>query len=127
MVEIKVHEMSSWDAWLLDFKKKWAAKKFVKSFVPNLKKKRMSAHSKTVKWVPLYIGKADNICSRVKGHLTLKLEKPTTGLKLLARKNLYNETFRVRALNIPAVHYDIIVPLFEKHYRNKLNPILGRQ
>ncbi len=115
--------------WINDFESIWLGKErcFDKCFTPNLKKKRINFHKELNEWIPLYIGKSKNIKSRLGEHFFKKLNQTTFSLKLLERKNLHNNIFRLSTIKIDVVNYNIIMPIIENEFRNKLNPILGRQ
>ncbi len=128
LIEIKNdNEFNSFESWIENFKIKWHDEKYLKKFVPNVKEKRIFAHKELNDWIPIYIGKSKNIGGRVFEHIYKELEKTTFALKLLARENLYNETFRLSTICINVKNYDVIVPEIEKEMRNRINPILGKQ
>jgi len=113
--------------WSKDFCERWTDPQYVKKWVSNPKKMRLSKHKDLKTWVPLYIGKSMKIKDRVFEHIYLKLDQPTTGLKLNVRENMHGETFRISYINIPTVNYDWVMPTLEKILRDRLNPIIGRQ
>jgi len=78
-------------------------------------------------WIPLYIGKSKRIEGRVHEHIFKELHKTTFALKLNARDNLKDETFRLSTIKYNAIHYNIIMPIIESQQRNKINPLIGRQ
>jgi hypothetical protein len=130
LIEIKSDcTIETFNEWFENFNQKWTDKAYEKSFTPNPKKKRINYH-KNIKhsgWIPLYLGKSNNICNRLKGHMFLKLNQPTFALKLLERKNLINDVFRLSTIKVEVENYDIIMPIIEKTLRDKYNPILGKQ
>lgn len=113
--------------WAKDFCLRWTHPLYVKRWVSNPKKKRLSKHSELRDWIPIYIGKSQKINVRIHEHIHLRLEQPTTGLKLKVRENMQNEIFRLSIINIPTKNYDLVMPLFEKKLRDRINPIIGRQ
>jgi hypothetical protein len=128
LIEIKNNnKFDSFDSWVNKFKLEWEDEKYLKKFTPNLKKIRIKAHNELNDWIPIYIGKSKNIKSRVHGHIYKELNKTTFALKLLARKNLMNDTFKLSALKIEVKNYDALVPKIEWQLRNKINPIIGKQ
>lgn len=127
LIEIKTKNNQTFDEWLTNFKSQWEDPKYKDKFVPNIKAKRTKQHSELTEWIPLYIGKSKNISKRIKEHLYLKLNRPTTALKLKERTNIYQQEFRVSTINIKVINYDLIMPQFENLMRDRINPILGRQ
>lgn len=118
---------ASFADWIREFKLKWEHDDYIKKFTPNTKKKRIERHSELMVWIPLYLGKSRNIAGRVWEHLHLKLEQPTTALKLNARTNLAGYAFQLSTVRLEVENYDLIMPSVEKALRDKFNPILGRQ
>lgn len=128
LIEIKNDfKFNFFNEWAEDFCFKWTDPLYLRRWVSNPKKKRLLKHSELREWIPIYIGKSQKISSRFYEHVHLKLEQPTTGLKLKARENLKNETFRLSFINVPTTNYDLVMPIFEKKMRDKINPIIGRQ
>jgi hypothetical protein len=127
LIEIKTKNNQTFDDWLTNFKNQWEDHKYKHKFVPNIKAKRTKQHSVLSEWIPLYIGKSKDISKRIKEHLDLKLDRPTTALKLRERSNIYQQEFRVSTINIKVDNYDLIMPQFENLMRDRINPILGRQ
>jgi hypothetical protein len=127
-IDIKNHgiyeNVTDWIKW---FKDNWEHDDYHRKFTPNTKKKRIAAHSKLEEWIPLYIGKSNNIAGRVWEHNNLQLEKPTSALKLRERKNMARHTFRLSTICIKVDNYDLIMPRIEQFLRDRHNPILGRQ
>ncbi|MDN5288607.1 MAG: hypothetical protein JWR38_4881 [Mucilaginibacter sp.] len=113
--------------WMNAFTALWKDKDYHKQWVPGIKKIRVRAHTQITDWIPLYIGKSKNVGSRINEHLLKDLDKTTFAMKLKARKNLYGKTFRVQALKMDVINYDVIVPHLESVLRNKWNPIVGKQ
>lgn len=115
------------DCWISDFKQIWELDEYKYKFTPNTKKVRIKAHNQLMDWIPLYIGKSRIIGRRVHEHIYKDLNKTTFALKLLARKNLRNHSFRLKVLRVDVKNYDTIVPKIEWQLRNRINPIIGRQ
>lgn len=128
LIEIKVLERHpSFNAWAVWFQSEWVRPEYERMHVPNPKKKRLSVHSELAEWVPLYIGKSKNIAKRVWEHIHLKLEQPTTSMKIGRRANMANQRFRLSTVRVDVENYDLIMPKLEAALRDKHNPILGRQ
>ena len=128
LIEIKNNgKFFTYNDWVQNFKSEWEDNQYVAKFTPNLKKVRIRAHQVLSEWMPLYIGKSKNIGSRIHEHIYKDLEKTTFALKLMARVNLKNETFRLKTIKIEVVNYDAIIPRIESQLRNRINPIIGKQ
>lgn len=127
LIEIKTDPSRDYNDWLVEFKNEWEKDEFKKSNVPNLKTKRTTKHCQLGQWFPLYIGKSKSIDKRIKEHINLGLEQPTTSLKLKARGNLYGQVFRVSVVRVNVLNYDLIMPQLENLLRDRINPIIGRQ
>ena len=128
LLEIKNDgKFKSFDTWVKHFKNEWENEEYLKKSTPNLKKLRIRAHSDLGDWVPLYIEQSRNIGSRIHGHIYKELHKTTFALKLMARKNLKDDLFRLKAIEISVDNYDSIVPRIEWQLRNRLNPLIGKQ
>jgi len=93
-----------------------------KEFTPCIKKKRISVHSSLTtnlnEWIPLYIGKSKKINRRVEKHIFKELNKTTYALKLKARGNLNDETFKLKTIKLEVTNYDSILPIIEKILRD---------
>lgn len=127
-IEIKNDKrFNNFDNWLSDFKMRWEDEKYLKRFTPNIKKVRTSAHTELRDWIPIYIGKSKNIRSRIHGHIYKELHKTTFALKLKARENLNDEIFRISTIKIDVKNYESIVLRIESEFRNRINPIIGKQ
>ena len=128
LFEVKINsKYSDYSDWVNEFKLKWEDPKYIKSFTPNFKKKRIHAHSELKEWMPLYLGKSRNLRTRVKTHIFKELQKPTFAMKLLARENLKGETFRLSKIRLDVKNYDTILPKVESQLREKINPLIGKQ
>lgn len=117
-------DFAEWVSW---FNSEWVRDEYERKHTPNPKKKRIAAHSELKEWVPLYLGKSRDIASRVWEHINLKLEQPTTAMKLKERVNLAGHRFRLSTLRVDVDNYDLIMPKLESAFRDIYNPILGRQ
>jgi hypothetical protein len=133
-IEIKNDKrFNNFNNWIIDFTDKYEQKDeegehiFKYRFVPNLIKKRIKAQKEFGEWIPMYIGKSMNITDRVNQHVNIELEKNTFALKLKARTLLHDQTFRLNIIEINSKHYDLVVPRIESYFREKLNPIIGKQ
>ncbi len=113
--------------WAEEFCIRWMDPQYIRKWVSNPKKMRLSKHSELKDWIPLYIGKSKKIKDRIHEHIHLKLDQPTTGLKLKVRDNMQNEIFKLSFINIPTQNYDWVMPKLEKILRDRINPIIGRQ
>ena len=128
LIEIKnCNKFSNFNDWVENFRTKWHDLKYLKNFTPNIKQKRVDAHKQLGEWIPIYIGKSKNIRERVNGHIFKDLYKTTFAMKLFARENLKDETFRLSTIRIEITNYDAIIPIVESQLRDKINPLIGRQ
>ena len=121
------NRFDNFELWIEDFKEIWEVDEYRDKFTPNTKKIRIRAHKELNEWIPLYIGKSRNIGARIHGHIYKELHKTTFALKLQARTNLKDHTFRLKAIEVDVHNYDSIVPKIEWQLRNRLNPIIGKQ
>ncbi len=128
LVEIQVDDLNlPITNWLSQFIEKWEHKDFKNNFVPNSRKGRVAKHINNTEWIPLYLGKSKNISARIHEHIYKKMHIPSGGLKLLARQNIYGTKFRISTIPLNVKNYDLILPQVEKHFRESINPILGKQ
>jgi hypothetical protein len=121
------NRFTDFSSWIDDFKAGWESDEYKRNFTPNIKKIRINAHKELNEWIPIYIGKSRNIGSRIHGHIYKELHKTTFALKLMARTNLKDQTFRLKTIQIDVHNYDTIVPKIEWQLRNRINPIIGKQ
>lgn len=113
---------------LQNIKKQWKHHSVKGMWSPGIKDTRVNAHKNFLgEWIPFYIGKSRNLDKRIREHIFQDREKTTFGMKLKARKNLYGLEFRVNYIKIDVKNYDMIVPYVESTFRNKYNPIVGKQ
>jgi hypothetical protein len=128
LLEIKNDKrFTDFDSWIEDFKEAWENMDYRYKYTPNTKKVRIKAHKELNDWIPIYIGKSLNVGKRIHGHVYKELHKTTFALKLMARKNLKNDTFRLKSIEVNVRNYDSIVPKIEWQLRNRINPIIGKQ
>ncbi len=138
LFEIKNRDNENFKIWIEKFKPKFRGgekKEFLHKFTPNIIEKRIIEivkhnidQSNELTWIPFYIGKSKKISERIDKHINSTLGKPPFALKLRERQNLNEEIFRLKILEIKDVkNYDVIIPKLEKIYRNKFNPIVGKQ
>jgi len=128
LFEIKNNkEFDTYETWIDNLKQVWEDERYLRKFTPNLKKVRIKAHTELKEWMPLYIGKSKNLGSRIHGHIYKELHKTTFALKLMARENLHDHTFRLKVCKVSVTNYDAIVPRIEWQLRNKINPLIGKQ
>lgn len=120
-------ETGSVEDWIEQFRREWEHDAFKRSFTPNLKKKRIAQHKKLLEWMPLYLGKASNVASRVHQQINLPLEKTTFALKLNARPIMARRILRLHTLEVPVGNYDVIVPRLEAALRKRFHPLIGKQ
>ncbi len=113
--------------WSVAFTKKWEAKKYLKKHCPVIAKGRLKKHGQLDEWIPLYIGKSNNVYKRVDQHLNKELNSTTYALKLMARENLKEDEFRVSIIRFDIDNYDTIMPFIENKMRERYNPIIGKQ
>lgn len=126
--EVKTDETNdNFKNWFRSFEKLWNDNKFIKKKTPKIIQSRVSKHSGFKEWIPLYIGKSRKVGNRIDAHLNKEMDKSTYALKLLARNNLKNYTFRVKAMKIDVNNYDTILPEIESTLRNRFYPIIGKQ
>jgi hypothetical protein len=128
LIEIKNDgNFNSFESWVEDFREKWEDERYLKSHTPNLIKTRIEKHTDLGEWIPIYLGKAETIGSRIREHIFKELCKTTYALKLNARENLENEIFRLKTIKCQVANYKLIVPSIESQLRNKINPLIGKQ
>ena len=128
LLEIRKPIDEPFEVWFVSFQRLWADQKYIDKWVPNINSKRVAKllTNPPKEWVPLYIGRSHNICSRIKQHIDFPLERSTIGLKLRARVNIYGNEFRVNTIKINVKNYNLLMPEVEKGMQNKYNPITGR-
>lgn len=118
---------SDFPNWINEFREKWEDLQYKRKFVPNIKTKRIKMHNELQEWIPLYLGKSKKISSRIHQHIFKEMEKTTFALKLYARENIKDETYKLSIIEIQNENYDFIIPFVEKKLRDKINPIIGKQ
>ena len=80
-------------------------------------------------WIPLYIGKSENVQKRVRQHIELAPEKKTYALKLKARsKQLEGAEIEVTSLELDTCKENyFVVGLIEQLVRARMCSIIGKQ
>lgn len=114
-------------AWVEALREEWEHEDYLRRFTPNFKKKRIKRHATLNEWMPLYLGKSKRIGARVLEHINLQLDKTTFALKLKARPHMSKYKMRLCALPVNVTHYDLIVPTMESVFRDRFNPLIGKQ
>jgi len=120
---------------LSDFQNKWKSANEVISYYPKFNKKRALqtiTQYKSNQYLPFYLGKSENIRSRVKQHVFLDGNKTTYALKLKAiceKQTIIDQSlFFVSQLSFPFSNESyFLLNIVETELRNKLNPIIGKQ
>ncbi|GGC75791.1 hypothetical protein GCM10011387_31960 [Pedobacter quisquiliarum] len=124
--ELHYHDTSlSVNDWMSQFSDDW--KKFPISWVPGIKRIRVSKHKSLKNWIPIYIGKSRKVGNRINEHIIKNIDATTFAMKLKSRTNLYGRKFRVRWIPLDVTNYDMIAPALESKLREVYNPIIGRQ
>lgn len=113
--------------WIEALRQEWEHENYLRMFTPNFKKKRIKRHETLSDWMPLYLGKSKRVGARVLEHINLPLAKTTFALKLKARENMSKYRMRLCALPVDVKHYDLIVPTLESTFRDRFNPLIGKQ
>lgn len=93
------------------------------------KGKKAAGNAGIDNWIPFYLGKRDNIKSRIKEHIIGPTNDDTTALRLKSKKSkLRGYGFRLSYVefNLTKEEYCFIDTL-EKSLRLFINPIIGRQ
>lgn len=111
--------------WKDNFAPRWKNENII--WYPGLKKGRINAHKVFEEWIPFYIGKSLNVGKRIHEHIYQLPYKTTFSMKLNARTNLHGEEFRISYVELNVVNYHMIAPVLESHFRNRFNPIIGKQ
>ncbi len=122
-------DFKTFGEWIDNFRPRW--EKEIKKHTPKIYSKWIEKHLKSEElkeWIPFYIGKSENIKSRLNEHI-INSSETTSSLKLNLRKNLSNETFRLKIvkIDIDNKNYDLVLPTIELYLRNKISPIIGKQ
>ncbi|EPN8252974.1 hypothetical protein ACT3SD_004652, partial [Vibrio alginolyticus] len=120
--------------YLEDFGNRWGAirsrnlPKGVSRYYPSRAKKHIS-RLKQGKFIPLYLGKRDNLSDRIINHLDGSEESGTYALKLRSRPELLSGVelrYSFHEFNInPRAYFGVEV--IEKSLREVFNPIIGKQ
>lgn len=125
--EIKADSTIPYEKWIEKFVKDWDKEFEDLKHVPTTKIIRTSKHNKVLEWMPLYIGKRLNVGDRIEKHINLKFDSSTFGIKFKVRQNFKDAKFRLSILRLDVENYDMIAPVIESHFREKFNPIVGKQ
>ncbi len=135
----QITNKEKWIKWTNGFKTEWdkpKRKNGEKLKAPITYKGRIEAHYKkkntffkTMKWIPLYLGKSQELSKRINEHLNDELNDTTYSLKLGKRNFLKGKTIRVSVIEFDAKikNYNVIAPHIERIKREDLNPIIGKQ
>ncbi|MBV1876038.1 MAG: hypothetical protein KUG79_00215 [Pseudomonadales bacterium] len=100
--------------------------------VPDFQLERSRIISNTTTnddWLPFYIGKRDNVCSRIKEHILGVKNEKTGALRLNDRKKELAEfSFRLSYITFELSKEEYrLMAYLENGLRNNLTPIIGRQ
>lgn len=119
----------NFDEWYKDFEKRWVCCNNKITHTSKTVAPRIKSHKgNKIDWIPLYIGKAENLSKRVKEHLSNGAASTTYALKLKERKScLKDYNFKLSVIDIDVENYDQIVPIIENTLRDKYKPIIGKQ
>lgn len=134
--EIENSNLLPFAAWFENFKNKWFNPKVDNS--PKLSTSRADFHqgkngkekeendTSPKKWIPLYIGKSEDLPKRLLQHINGY--STTSSLRLKQHEFPEGTRFRITILYLGELtHYDIIAPIVESELRSKLSPIVGKQ
>lgn len=113
--------------WFASFKADWECDSAKGGKSSALIKKRLLQHRALQEWMPVYVGKSRNVAGRVASHIHLPFSSSTYGLKLRARPGLALRAFRLHAIELKAVNYDVLAPALESALRERFHPLVGRQ
>lgn len=113
--------------WLASFKADWECDSAKGGKGSALIKKRLLQHKTLQEWMPVYVGKSRNVAERVASHIHLPFSSSTYGLKLKARPGLALRAFRLHAIELKVVNYDVLAPALESALRERFHPLIGRQ
>jgi hypothetical protein len=78
-------------------------------------------------WLPVYIGKSEDLDKRIKEHINKPPASKTYAMKLNHRTSMHGLEFRVTKIVLNIDNYDFIVPYLERVLRDKYLPIVGKQ
>jgi len=101
---------------------------------PKVVKKRAREtllSNKENEWVPLYIGKTENLAKRVAEHIDLSSDKATYSMKLRASRDLFSKhkwEFAVSTISFGKLgdaYY--LCEIVESELRKILKPVIGKQ
>jgi hypothetical protein len=130
LFEIKNSKLLFFQDWIKDFENNFKIPKhnYPQNWAPNINKSRTKKYSnEKVSWIPLYLGKSENIKKRINEHLDSNIGKAPSALKLKQRFNIDGELFRLKYIDFGNLNnYLTIAAIVEKQLQNKIKPILGR-
>lgn len=113
--------------WISALRLEWEHPDFLKKFTANFKEKRIRQHTTLPEWMPLYIGKSKQVGKRVWEHINLDLTKSTFAMKIKARPTMAARQFRLSTFRLDVKNYNIIAPALESAFRDRINPLIGKQ
>lgn len=130
-IEVKMSEkFDTFEKWLKVFKDDWA-KDNITSKTPKISDKWINEYKKIKQkndnWIPLYLGKSENIKKRVLEHFEKKVSSTTSALKLNARKKIYEYEFKLSIIEIETKYYSLLMHKIEEKLRDNHCPIVGKQ
>ena len=130
LVEIKTPGPSrDFTKWRAEFELRWNDPVLKLRFTPGTKNKRMNAHKKLRKWMPLYIGKSERIWHRIEQHINLGLEANLFAMKLRLRPWIDLGEIRLSTINYDDLgikNYSVLAPALERALRDLHNPVVGQ-
>lgn len=97
---------------------------------PKLIKSRFDNWSKKISepmWIPMYIGKSEDLAKRIDEHINLNLDSSTYSMKLKHWPQLKGYTFKCSIIKLELKNYDWIATDIEQYMRTQYNPIIGKQ
>lgn len=103
-------------------------------WTPGIKAKRCNYHRAIQQdnvlfhegWIPMYLGKSQNLYARIKQHYDQPSERASFGMKLKSRKTIFGIKIRVQVMTLSSKHSKTILPYVEYRLRDKLQPIIGQ-
>jgi hypothetical protein len=130
LFEIKNSKLLFFQDWIKDFKNNFKIPKHnhPQNWAPNINKSRTKKYSnERLNWIPLYLGKSENMKKRINEHLNSNIGKAPSALKLKQRFNIGEEFFRLKYIDLGDIkNYGTIATIVEKQLQNKIKPIVGR-
>ncbi|WP_336071009.1 hypothetical protein [Mesoflavibacter sp. CH_XMU1404-2] len=130
LFEIKNSKSLFFQDWIIEFKNNFKIPKhnYSQNWAPNISKSRLKTYSnEKLNWIPLYLGKSENMKKRINEHIDSNIGKAPSALKLKQRYNLSEELFRLKYIKLCNLNnYTTISSIVEKQLQNKIKPIVGR-